>query len=488
MSDRIFSKRPDKAEPERSVSKRPDKPQAERLVSKRPDKPGERTSKAAPPPPPASRRRTTRPPAAGDDREAPPFNPARDLVAQLHSLMKAVLLHDERHSLAQKNAVALCQVVAAVPPPFVLQFVAGGVFLDRTLVPLDFMHFERCLELTRALNKLAAHELSFETALPEASALRLGRALAAGLRGQGEGGFKAGEEIPGLSWREIPFAQSGIDAEGVDSEVAAIAHTVLGLSVAEQIAEKPEEPWPWNMGLSVIRRLEKGLATNADSAMRVVEFAPEGWPVPRRALSASQLVLQVLTRVGVDAGNRRAAAHAALALGLQGMRPRGGVSVAEAADALIARITRAPIQAQSGIAPQCLLVASLLHVMGTEMRRKRSVSLMIAELVELAYEMERARCPEGVPFDLTRADLLAFAVEHGKHRFATDWVRAVIKVCGTVPVGACVQLADGRVGMVIEPGPPDDPWCPVVFVNGRRVMARQPVMLVPPTKLRRFSE
>lgn len=473
MNDRIVSKRPDKAPPDR-------------VVSKRPDKPAVRTSKAAPPLP-EPRRRTTRPPAARDDGEAQPMNPARDLVAQLHSLMKAVLMHDERHSLAQKNAAALCQVVAAVPPPFVLQFVAGGVFLDRTLVPLDFQHFERCLELTRALHRLAAHELSFETALPEQSALRLGRALASGLRGKGEHGLKD-EEIPGLSWREIPFAQSGIDAEGVDSEVAAIAHTVLGLSVAEQIAEKPEEPWPWNMGLSVIRRLEKGLATNADSAMRVVEFAPEGWPVPRRALSASQLVLQVLTRVGIDAGNRRAAAHAALALGLQGLRPRGGVSVAEAADELIARITRAPIQAQSGIAPQCLLVASLLHVMGTEMRRKRSVSLMIAELVELAYEMERARCPEGVPFDLTRADLLAFAVEHSKHRFSTDWVRAVIKVCGTVPVGACVQLADGRVGMVIEPGPPEDPWCPVVFVNGRRVMARQPVMLVPPTKLRRFSE
>ena len=407
-------------------------------------------------------------------------------MAQLHSLMKAVLLHDERHSLAQKNAAVLCQVVAEVPPPFVLQFVAGGVFLDRTLVPLDFHHFERCLELTRALHRLSAHELSFETNLPEASALRLGRALATGLRGQGDGGLKD-VEIAGLSWREIPFAQSGIDAEGVDSEVAAIAHTVLGLSVAEQIAEKPEDPWPWNMGLSVIRRLEKGLATNTDSSMRVVEFAPEGWPVPRRALSASQLVLQVLTRIGVDAGNRRAAAHATLALGLQGLRPRGGISAGEAADDLIARIMRAPIQAQSGIAPQCLLVASLLHVMGSEMRKKRSVTLMIAELIELAYEMERARCPEGVPFDLTRADLLAFAVEQGKQRFSSDWVRAVIKICGTVPVGACVQLADGRVGMVIEPGPPEDPWRPIVFVNGKRVFAKQPVMLVPPTKLRRIT-
>jgi hypothetical protein len=121
------------------------------------------------------------------------------------------------------------------------------------------------------------------------------------------------------------------------------------------------------------------------------------------------------------------------------------------------------------------------------MREKRTVSLMIAELIELAYEMERARCPERVPFDLTRADLLAFAVEQGKERFSPDWVRAVIKICGTVPVGACVQLADGRVGMVIEPGPPENPWCPVVFVAGKRVFTRQPVMLVPPTKLRRIA-
>jgi hypothetical protein len=101
--------------------------------------------------------------------------------------------------------------------------------------------------------------------------------------------------------------------------------------------------------------------------------------------------------------------------------------------------------------------------------------------------MERARTPRGVPFDLTRADLLAYAVEQARDRFSADWVRTLIKVCGTVPVGACVQLADGRVGIVIEPGAPEQPFCPVVFVDGQRVAAREPVMLVPPTKLRRVQ-
>jgi hypothetical protein len=352
-------------------------------------------------------------------------------------------------------------------------------------VPLDFQYFERCLEVTRALSRLGAHELSFESSLSESSALRLGAALAATTRGARDG--LKGVTIPGLSWREIPFAQSGVDAEGVDPEVAAITHTVLGLSVAEQIAEQPNDPWQWHMGFAVIRRLEKGLSASADASMRVMEFAPEGWPIPRRAVSATLLVLQVLTRVGVDAGNRRAVAHATLALGLAGMQPRGALDIHKAADALRTRILQAPIQAEAGVAPQCLLVASLVHMLGTEAKRKRLASLMVTGLIELAYEMERARCPERVPFDLTRADLLAYAVGQGKERFSDEWLRAVIKICGTVPVGACVQLADGRVGIVIEPGPPDHPFCPVVHVDGQRVFTSEPVMLVPPTRLRRVQ-
>ncbi|HEX2677979.1 MAG TPA: hypothetical protein VHM19_15100, partial [Polyangiales bacterium] len=220
------------------------------------------------------------------------------------------------------------------------------------------------------------------------------------------------------------------------------------------------------------------------ASMRVVEFAPEGWPVARRAVSAAQLVLQVLTKVNSDASNRRAVAHATLALALQGLHARDGVDLATAADTLASRMMAAPIQARSGIAPQCLLVASLVHLMGSEMRRQNVVSLAPMELVELAYDMERARCPPGVPFDLTRADLLAYAVTH---RVSPEWVRAVIKICGAVPVGACVQLRDGRVGIVIEPGPPDQPWCPVVFADGKRIATREPVMLVPPHKLRRLE-
>jgi hypothetical protein len=402
------------------------------------------------------------------------------LLHELHNLMKAVMLHDEKHQLAKNAANLVCQAVAALPPPFVLQFVAGGVFLDRKLVPLDFEHFERALQITRALQKLGAHEVSFEAPMSIETAARFGGALAAGARGLGDN--LKGVEIPGLSWREIPFAQSGIDAEGVDPEVAAVAHTVLGISVSEQIATQPHDPWPWNLGLAVVRRLEKGLATKAGASMRVVEFAPEGWPASRRAISAAQLVLQVLTKVNADPSNRRAAAHATLALGLQGLGARGGMEPAQAADSLARRMLSAPIQARSGVAPQCLQVAALVHAMGTSVQQQNAVSLPVTELIELAYDMERWRCPEGVPFDLTRGDLLANAVQH---RASPDWVRAVIKICGAVPVGACVQLRDGRVGIVIEPGPPHNPWCPVVFADGQRIVAQEPVMLVPPNKLRK---
>jgi hypothetical protein len=220
--------------------------------------------------------------------------------------------------------------------------------------------------------------------------------------------------------------------------------------------------------------------------MRVIELAPDGWPRARRALAASQLVLQVLTRVGASPSNRRAAAHAALALTLQGLGERGGQDPTTAADALASRMTSEPVQARSGIAPQCLLVATLVHLLGSHMKGQKSfVSLPVTDLIELAYEMERARCPDGVRFDLTRGDLLAHAVALEGTRFDAEWVRTVIKICGAVPVGACVRLRDGRVGAVIEPGPPYDPWCPVVLIGRERVVTTEPVMLVPPNQLQR---
>src|SRR5690606_11180301 len=103
-----------------------------------------RASKAAPPP--AAPRKSLDSMVFENFDEPSDKNPAPQLVVLLHGLMKAVLLHDEKHSVARRAAEALCQAVSSVPPPFVLQFVAGGVFLDRTLVPLDFSHFERCQE------------------------------------------------------------------------------------------------------------------------------------------------------------------------------------------------------------------------------------------------------------------------------------------------------------------------------------------------------
>jgi hypothetical protein len=132
------------------------------------------------------------------------------------------------------------------------------------------------------------------------------------------------------------------------------------------------------------------------------------------------------------------------------------------------------------------LVATLVHLLGSHMKGQKSfVSLPVTDLIELAYEMERARCPDGVRFDLTRGDLLAHAVALEGTRFDAEWVRTVIKICGAVPVGACVRLRDGRVGAVIEPGPPYNPWCPVVLIGRERVVTTEPVMLVPPNQLQR---
>src|SRR6185369_8922276 len=108
-------------------------------------------------------------------------------------------------------------------------------------------------------------------------------------------------------------------------------------------------------------------------------------------------------------------------------------------------------QAKAGVAPQCLLVASLVHLMGAEMRRRKDlVALSVTDLIELAYDMERARCPGNVPFDLTRADLLAHQVQRAMDPARADWLRIIMKVCGALPVGAHVQLQDGRVGIVME--------------------------------------
>lgn len=444
---------------------------------------------------------------APEDGLQPEVHPAWALVHELHSLMKALMLHEPHHAMATRAAASACEAIHTAGTPFTLQFVASGLFMDRTLVPLDFMHYGFVQALTVSLARLSAHEVSFDGDIDVRGALRFGQALAAGARGQTTG-LKHAEtatagggahthadahaerdiEIAGMAWREIPHAQSGIDAEGVDPEVAAVTHTVIGLSVTEQIAEAAEPAWPWHMGLSVVRRLEKGLAAKEGVAMRVVEFAPDGWNRPRRALSAALLVLEVLTRVDADSAHRRAAAHATLALGLEGLADRGGMSVGDAALALERRIHNAPVQARSGVAPQCLLVATLVHLMTPAVSaRKELVALGVTDLIQLAYQMELERCPLQVPFDLSRADLLAGAVQQSAQAGVSFWVRALIKVCGAVPVGAFVQLADGRTGTVIEPGPAHDPWRPVVFVDGQRVIPDRPVMLVPPNKRKRVG-
>lgn len=400
---------------------------------------------------------------------------ARAFVERLFVLMRTISMHGADHPAVQQAAAHMVFTVQTAAPPFAVQFIHQGVFRDRVLVPLDPESFHRSQQVARALANLGAQEIAVDEPLDAESLVRLGALAARGAHGPVEHADRI--HVPGVRLREIPDAQWGVEGEHVTPEVFVLVQVSLAIGDAETLMNQSLEPWNWGAGISTLRRVERALDTSGTASARTIETVPGAWSVPRRAIAAVLHSAQILRDLGVTPGLRRVINHALLAICLHGLRARGGLPLREAVSATIVRMLDAPMLTRSGIDPHRFKVSAMLDRF-ERFAEEPAAWLPAMHLVAMMYALERARCPEGAGFDLAQVDLLAQASAASGRGFDPVWTRALVRSAGVVPPGAVVQLADGRVGVVMEPGSAGDPLRPKVLVDGALVEPARRVRVV----------
>jgi hypothetical protein len=382
------------------------------------------------------------------------------VVRELFVLMRTTSSHSSEHPLTIQSAVNLRDLLHAAQPPFSLQFVGKAVFRDTILLPMNLEAYDCAQIVGNAMKNLEVQEVTFERIPSVDDALRFGTAIARGMNGPSD--VLGLLRIDGMRWREI-LNVAGSDGELIDPSMFALTQITLALAEAERLPAATGESWPWVKGVSVIRRLERALAADSQAAIRVIDLAPGDWNVARRAVAAALDVLLVLRMLEVSNSTARAAAHAVLILGINGLRARGGVPLVLAAETALPAILRSPATSRGGVEPHRLRTSAILHGL---VRPDKKDGPRVIPLVDLCYELAKARTPEAVPFDLTRVDLLAMATAQAGRRFDAGWVSALITVCGVMPPGCFVLLPDGRIGTVMDAGDSGDPFRPRVMVDG----------------------
>lgn len=357
----------------------------------------------------------------------------------------------------RKRARRVLAAIEAVGVPCRLRFFAGGLFLDRTLVPLDSRRFRRSERVRAALGASGGQELTFESAPTVDQVLALGDALA---RGSNNRETRETLRRSTIRWRAL-VSRPAIAASPGSSESAALSDASTGdyaLRVADLVraagavrkaARAERGTWPWTLSIAVLRRLEREAAEDRFALVRGIELLPGPWTIPRRAVAACAAAWTVLEAVAVSRSTIRAVAHAVLALGVIGYQERGARALDRVAKRLMRRMT-APRPARADDAPHRPRVIAL--TLDLVARGRGGGGLDVAPLVETVYRLEAARCPTRGGEPLTRGALMALAAEGlGRDRGA-GWTRLLIEQAGPLPPGAWVRLPDDRVGVVVDPG------------------------------------
>jgi len=397
-----------------------------------------------------------------------------NLLDGLFLLERTYGSHGVSHPLTSHVASQIEIVLNGLAMPFSIQFVGQAVFHNRILVPLDLKTFKQSTILGRAFENLGVNEMTFHAPPPLKEIIRLGEALAKG--GVGPSEFLQTTHLTGISWQELEGVRWGVEMEVVDPEVYAATHVSLAVAECESLLEGKGEAWEWGRGLGVVRRLERTIDTSTAGTLRALDISQAGWSVARRCVSATLRVMLVLAQLDIVTGLRRSIAHSVLALACQGLRDRGGDPLVRAAEGLLHRLLRTQSFSRTGIEPHRVRVDALVHQLlpaSSEDRRARS----ILHLILLAYDLERRRRPPGRDFDLTSADLLAFAVQESGRRYDAVYVKMLVVSTGMLPAGSLVKLADGRVGAVIVANP-ESPLLPRVLIGRQIVIPTEPVSLV----------
>ncbi len=389
-------------------------------------------------------------------------------IDELFRTLKAVQLHSVVHPQAR---AACARFVELVTPrlPMSLAFVAGGAFVDFVLIALELETWERLNIVVAPLHLFEVDELTLRIGLSADEVLAFGAAWAEGARGNRHALDDLGQ-LAGIGFRALAGTSRGVTEEVVDRDVALVAEAALAVADTERLLASPRDSW--TLQTTAIRRLERAFGHPHPALVAFEQSRPT---VARRAVNAALVAGALLQHVGASSASTRAASHAALVVGCCGLRERGGLTVAAARPAAVDLALAAPL-ARSGVEPHRLRVCSL--VLAGDEREPHAAT----GAVFLAYELERMRCPEHVPFDLTNADLWAALAAKAGVEFSLHWVRVLVDRFGAIPAGAWIELADGRRALVL--GPSDQPSRPLVMIDGTTVTPVGPLRLLSAAEVR----
>lgn len=397
------------------------------------------------------------------------------LLERLFILVRTLGSHGADQPMTAEAVQLTQRALDGVARPFALQFVREACFIDRKLLFVEVEGFLRVQWLSKALSNLNIHEITVIDMPPAASVLTLGQAIARGAQGPSE--VLSQVQLDGLTWRAIDGAGWDTKAAIVDVDVFADNQVHLAVLEAEKLRGAPDVPWPWQSGIAVLRRIERGCDVSVDATARAIEMVPGRWPASRRMVGAAFRTMSALREIGANRVAVRAAGHATLALGSVGFGDGLGLPPQRAARVIAKRLLL-PSESASA-AGHRLSVTTLVHGVAQGAHGEERARGVLP-LLTLVHELEQQRQPAGVDFQLTFADLLGIAVGSAGAHYDAAWVRAVVAAAGEIPAGAHVRLHDGRMGIVMERNPNGQALMPLVLVQGQIVTPTEPVSLIPP--------
>lgn len=394
------------------------------------------------------------------------LNATASLVDALHGFAKTAVAFGDEHPTSRLGAERVLEALARSGLPVTLQFVEGCAFRDKSLVPVGEGTLRKASELAVWLRRCEADELTFDIGCGAVGLLRLARAFSTAARGIRDS--LSEERVEGIRFRAIPHAMRGEETEEVAADVFAAAQLGLALEALRGLVRA--EVWPFRAALHVVRRLDRAVERHPRAVLRVLELSDIG-SVSRRVAGGATLVQMCLSASGVAGPPKRALTHLALMLGAQGVRARGALAFQEAVESANHATAAACSKEAGPLDPHRGQVLSALAALAA------GRAVPGEALLRLAYRLEAERSPEGVSFDLTTLDLFAEGLRAGLPSDQSTWLTVAIHAFGVIPPGAKVRLADGRTGVVLDPGKPGDPLRPTVLVDGARVEPDEPVTL-----------
>lgn len=399
-----------------------------------------------------------------------------DIIDDLFRLVRETIAHGPQHPAIGDAAGRLQAQILASGVPLTLLFASGAVIASGEPVATDADRFQRVQALGRALGNLGVHEVTFAEHVTPSDIAGLAHAIARARRGPS----KALDEVVlrGVTTRAVPAVGwlDGPPPDQRDPYVASrLAHAV---AAADELCASVGREWSLPAAFHVLRCVEQAEDAGGPMATMLMESSDDpNWSGGRRAVSLALLVRRVLSALQIDGEAAHPTVHAALAMGVYGLRTAAPAARLDTAMSASEAVMRAVGRAGACERDHVVRAAALLGSMARASFGGGNVRL--EGLLETAYELEAARAADPDPPTRSMGDLVDLAIYHRGDRFVALWVDLIVATMGSVPAGTVVRLADGRMGRALWPAEGYGADAPMVHVDGQVLVPTQPVTIVP---------